>query len=114
MRPLLLLLMLVMMPIGCRERPLPTSHRRDGASTQLTQLLTTNGHCKVRLLPPWMGEARETIQTGIFTNELPKINSKDDSHLRFDWFSRGEPLRVPSFEVGPITITESAIGAEMA
>lgn len=112
MRPLVLLV-IVLLPISCGEKP-ATAQRREAAATQLAQLLTTNGLCKVRLLPPWMGETRETVRTGICTNKLPKITTKDDSHLRFDWFSHHPPVRVPLHECGPITISEDDIGAETA
>ncbi len=83
------------------------------ASAQLSQLVSTNTQCRVRLQPPWTGETRETVITNFPGLTIP-IGShpyqrerlarrasaeleKLQRELHFDWFTYSEkPHFIPS------------------
>lgn len=87
--------------LGCSKPSPPTS--------QLAQLLATNAPCRVRLDPPWVGKAVDTVRTGLDRkNPDPPDLARLKGELRFDWFSFSD--QSSPWHFGPKTISRSEGG----
>jgi hypothetical protein len=73
-------------------------------TNQIAQLLTTNQPGQYRLEPPWIGESKVTVATGVFANH-PTTPAPAPQNLRFDLFSFFDKPSV--WHHGPRVISQS-------